>query len=135
MEPACYCFIGSDPPKRLSFMGRRYILASVEKRTMDFFRYYKVFLGHWAVELWSFGKEQVVGIILAVLIFLFQVQKGLIPEKDAALTAKVTILWPYLALIVIYLVIHLVRTPWKLDQKKQKMLRIWKRNATNLSSI
>jgi hypothetical protein len=84
----------------------------------DFSRYYKRFFLHWGKELWSFGREQVVGVILAVLILFFQIEKGLIPAKDAALTAKATLLWPYLALIAIYLAIHLVRTPWKLDQKK-----------------
>src|ERR1700676_225437 len=83
-----------------------------------FFRYYKRFFLQWGKELWSFGREQMVGVVLAILILLFQMEKGLIPAKDAVLTAKVTLLWPYLALIAIYLVIHFVRTPWKLDQKK-----------------
>jgi len=85
---------------------------------MDFSRYYKQFLAHWGTELWSFGKEQMVGVILAVLILLFQIREGLIPAKDMGLTALATILLPYMALIGIYAAIHLVRTPWKLDQKR-----------------
>lgn len=86
----------------------------------DVFCYYKKFFIHWGTELLSFGREQAVGVILAALILWFQIEKGLIPAKDAALTAKATIFWPYLALIGIYLVIHLIRTPWKLDQEQEK---------------
>jgi hypothetical protein len=89
----------------------------------DFLRYYKEFLAHWGKELWSLGREQVVGLVLAGLIFMFQIRNGLVPAKDAELAAQVTFLRPYLALLGIYLAIHLVRTPWKLDQELREKLQ------------
>jgi hypothetical protein len=84
---------------------------------VDFFRYHKKFVSYWTHEMWRFGREQVIGIILAVLILAFQMWKGLIPARDASMIAKATVLWPYLVLVGVYFVFHLVRTPWKLDQK------------------
>lgn len=84
-----------------------------------FYRYYKKFVSHWLKELWAFGGEQVVGVILAVFILAFQIRMGLITPKDARATALATIIWPYLALLGVYLIIHLVRTPWKLAQTQE----------------
>jgi hypothetical protein len=83
----------------------------------SFVQYYKRFLGYWGKELWNFGSEQMVGIVLAVLVLIFQIKEGLIPSKDAKITAFATVLWPYLGLISIYLIIHWIRTPWKLDEE------------------
>jgi hypothetical protein len=88
----------------------------------DFLRYYRKCLSHWGKELWSFGGEQLVGLILAVLILFFQIRMGLIPTKDIRTSALANVLWPYLALVGIYLAVHLVRTPWKLDQELSKQL-------------
>ncbi len=89
----------------------------------DFLRYYKEFLAHWGKELWTFGREQMVGLMLFVLILVFQIRNGLVPPKNAGWAAQETFLRPYLVLIGIYLAIHLVRTPWKLDQELREKLQ------------
>lgn len=97
--------------------------------------YYGRFLAHWARELRSFGGEQIVGIILAVLILIFQIRGGLIPSNDVKVTAYATILWPYLALIGIYLIIHWIRTPWKLDQDLSEKCDELEHRVRHLESV
>lgn len=89
----------------------------------DFLRYYKEFLAHWGKEMWSLGREQMVGFMLALLVLLFQIRNGQVPAKDAGWAAQITFLRPYLVLVGIYLAIHLVRTPWKLDQELREKLQ------------
>jgi len=101
----------------------------------DFLRYYGKFVSHWGKELWSFGGEQVVGVILAVLILVFQLREGIIPAKDVRATAYATILWPYIALIGIYVIIHLIRTPWVLDQENQEALQAEVRKREDMEKL
>jgi hypothetical protein len=89
----------------------------------DFLRYYKKFLFHWGKELCSFGAEQAGGVILAMLILFFQIHMGIIPTKDIKTSALANVFGPYLALVGVYLIIHLVRTPWKLDQELSEQLK------------
>jgi hypothetical protein len=89
---------------------------------VGFFSYYRMFIGHLAKELLSFGVEQLVGVILAVLILVFQIHFGQIQTKDVRTSALATILWPYLVLAGFYVVVHCVRTPWKLHQDVAKQL-------------
>ena len=84
-----------------------------------FFLYYKRFTCHWLKEMRSFGAEQVAGVVLAVLILSFQIRGGLVPAKDAEPTVLATFLLPYLGLAAVYLVVHLVRTPWKMDRERE----------------
>jgi hypothetical protein len=83
---------------------------------LSFAHYYKRFFGYWGKEICNFGSEQIVGILLSILILLFQIKEGLIPSKDAKIAAFATVLWPYVVLVGIYVVIHWVRTPWKLHE-------------------
>lgn len=89
----------------------------------DFLCYYRKFVAHWGNELLSFGREQIVGITLAVLILFFQIHKGLIPAKEVHDIALATIFWPYIGLICIYLVIHWVRTPWQLEKQQREIIK------------
>jgi len=55
--------------------------------------------------------EQVVGATLALLILIAQIQLGIV-SKDAIRVNLLAIMWPYVALIGIFILYHLVRAPW-----------------------
>lgn len=70
-------------------------------------------------QIWSFGRDQIVGLILAVLIFVYQVRAGLIQGKDLRSTELATVAWPYLTLLGMYVFIEIVRAPFVLRREAE----------------
>jgi hypothetical protein len=97
-------WIGSDPKAR-ERMGPRSSYA---------WRWIKQI----GLQLWSFGRDQIVGLILAVLILLFQLHYRLIQAADAKKAELGTILYPYLALLGLYLLYEAIRAPFALDRER-----------------
>jgi hypothetical protein len=83
------------------------------KPVTGFLEYYRLFWSTFRRSNWAFGRDQIVGLIVAVLIIVLNVRNGLVRSDQR---------WPYIggvslvALCVfgVYLLIKLARTPWKL---------------------
>src|SRR5882762_1680744 len=90
-------------------------------------RVVRAYLCRWARQvgrqLWSFGRDQAVGLILAILIFLYQLHSGLIQGVDLKKTGIETIAYPYLTLAGLYLLFEIVRAPYLLDRDAQDALK------------
>jgi hypothetical protein len=65
----------------------------------------------------SFGRDQAVALIIAIAILLFQAHSGTLQTSDFRANAFAT-LWPYLAIVLVYLVIQIVRAPLILDRQR-----------------
>jgi hypothetical protein len=73
-------------------------------------------IGH---ELWSFGVDQLVGVILAILILLYQLHAGLIAGgKQLHITELTTLAYPYLTLLGVYILLEVMRAPFVLDRQQ-----------------
>src|SRR6266851_8543100 len=70
-------------------------------------------------QLWSFGRDQIMGLILTVLIFLYQVHSGLIHSNELRATEFATIAWPYLTLLGLYVILEIGRAPFVLRREAQ----------------
>jgi len=85
----------------------------MEKRRAE--RYRDFFCHRFLPQCWGDIKasvaEQVVGIVLAFLILIAQIQLGVI-SKDAIRVNFLAIAWPYAALIGMFVVYHTLRAPW-----------------------
>ena len=68
----------------------------------------------------SFGRGQIVGLILAVLILLYQLHSGLIQSADFKRAGFETIAYPYVTLIILYFLFEAIRAPIVLDRERQK---------------
>jgi len=79
-------------------------------------KYYKEMLEVFWKDFKSATGEQVIGALLAIGIFLFQLWYGLIKTGDVRPNFW-AIAWPYVALVVCLLFWHLIRAPWKLHQQ------------------
>lgn len=67
----------------------------------------------------SFGKDQIAGIVLIILIAIYQVKYGLI-RRDQTWANAMSIIKPYLWVLSAYVVIHAVRAPYVLDRARQR---------------
>jgi hypothetical protein len=56
--------------------------------------------------------------LLAIAILAFQYKSGIIAPGQAGATWR-SILWPYLTLFACFVLFHLLRSPWKLDQQSR----------------
>lgn len=63
------------------------------------------------------------GLILTVLIFLYQVHSGLIQSKELRVAEFATIAWPYLTLLALYVVLEIGRAPFILRREAQALRR------------
>lgn len=83
--------------------------------------YYKrMFAAFWK----DFAKstaEQVVGALLAVAILVLQIHYEVTKEAEIK-GSEWAIAWPYIMLVAAFFLIHLLRVPWKLDQKLQEQI-------------
>lgn len=74
-------------------------------------------------QLWSFGRDQAVGLILAVLILVYQLHSGLIQSADVQKTGAETIAYPYLTLIGLYVLYEILRAPFVLNREQENKIR------------
>jgi hypothetical protein len=74
-----------------------------------------------ARELWDGFKEataeQVIGLLLAVTILVYQIKFGAVHAEDRLSSIR-ALAWPYVDLALALLVWQLVKTPYKLDQTR-----------------
>ncbi len=61
------------------------------------------------------GRDQVIGLLLALAILAIQYQAGLI----VSYASWKSVLLPYGVLLAGFVILHLVRAPWKLDQESR----------------
>ena len=59
------------------------------------------------------------GLILTVLIFLYQLHSGLIQAMDSKKTGIETIAYPYLTLLALFILLEIFRAPYEMDRKAQ----------------
>jgi hypothetical protein len=83
----------------------------------------KNYAQRWAYQigygLRSFGADQLVGLILAVLILLYQLHAGLITGgKQLHATELTTLAYPYLTLLGVYVLLEVMRAPFVLDHQQ-----------------
>lgn len=69
--------------------------------------------------------EQVVGVVLAILILLAQIRYGVI-SQDAVRANVLAVLWPYAALIGLFVIYHVVRAPWLISNAQLDEIAILK---------
>lgn len=107
-------------------MPRRRVLTKA--RLKSFARYYAriICFAIWETFL-TFGIGQIVGIVIVILIFIFQVRYGLIPQ-DKTWPNILSVLKPYLLVLGVYVAINTLRAPW---QSEGKLLR-WRRRGHKL---
>jgi len=74
-------------------------------------------------QIWSFGRDQIVGLILAVLILLYQFHAGLIDTKQRHATELATLAYPYLTLLALYILFEIIRAPFVLDQQQRARIK------------
>jgi hypothetical protein len=63
-----------------------------------------------------FWEQVMLGLIIAVAILFFQIRYGVIKTAEQK-GNEFALLWPYLGLIGGFVLVHLVRAPWKLDKE------------------
>ncbi len=74
-------------------------------------------------QVWSFGRDQAVGLSLAVLILLYQFHSGLLQSADLEKTSVETIAYPYLTLIGVYVLYEVLRAPFVLNREQEKRIQ------------
>ena len=85
----------------------------------SFFRYYGEVFRRAFESVWHFGKQQVIiSILSATFILILQIHFGMIP-KDLNFAAWVSVVTPYLGIIIVSFLIEFVRSPYILDRMKQ----------------
>jgi len=82
--------------------------------------YYKRFFTAFCKDFAKSAREQLIGALLVVAILVLQIHYGVINHAEIQGNAW-AIAWPYVALILILFLFHLVRVPWKLDQEHQRV--------------
>jgi len=76
--------------------------------------------------------EQVLGALLVIAILAFQIRYGVIKPEDVRAN-EWAVAWPYILLIVGFLVFHLARAPKKLDDEREAKAVGLKRNIEQLT--
>lgn len=80
--------------------------------------YYKRFVLAFWKDFAKSTKEQLIGALLAVAILALQIHYGVI--KDAEIKGNEwAIGWPYITLVAVLFMVHLVRAPWKLNEEHE----------------
>jgi len=59
--------------------------------------------------------EQVIGALLVIAIFVLQIHYGIIKRGDIQPNAR-SIAWPYISLLCVFFLVHLIRAPWKMNE-------------------
>jgi hypothetical protein len=83
-----------------------------------FENYYWRLLRQIVIQIISFGKDQIVGLILAVLILLYQLKEGLVKRTELHANELATLAYPYLTLLALYVGYEIVRAPFVLDREQ-----------------
>jgi len=95
---------------------------TLSNETVTFKDYYRRFRKQFAKDLLRFGREQVIGALLAVAILALQLYFGLIPAFQTR-KSWVSILLPYFLLIVGLCVLSALRAPVAVDRDRHKQIR------------
>jgi hypothetical protein len=85
--------------------------------------YYRPFFTQVCKQLLDFGREQIVGLVLAILILFAQLHYGLV-RKDVLGSNAMAIIWPYLAVVGAYLVIQIARAPVVIDGERAQEIAV-----------
>src|ERR1039457_7081725 len=80
--------------------------------------YRRLFAALWRDFLES-TREQVIGALLAFGIFLYQNKFGIIDARDIRPNLS-AIVWPYVMLVAVLFVGHLIRIPYNFDKERQR---------------
>jgi hypothetical protein len=83
--------------------------------------YYRRWIAQVVRQVVSFGAEQSVPLILAILILWYQLHYGLI-QKNQLHSNELAIFWPYLELLATYLGFQIVRAPLVLDRQRADLI-------------
>ena len=94
--------------------------------------YHRFFVQVWR-QLLDFGKEQLVGLILALLILISQIHYGVI-TKDALHSNELSIFWPYILVFAGYFTIQIMRAPVVLDSKHSQEIANKTREIAELAN-
>jgi hypothetical protein len=94
-------------------------MSTLPNETVSFKDYYRRFIKQFTKDLLRLGREQVIGALLAVAIFVLQFYFGLIPASQTR-QAWESILWPYALLIVALCFLSAIRAPVEVDRDRHK---------------
>ena len=83
----------------------------------NFTSYYLLLSKEVLREFVRLGWSQVIAILLAVLILIFQIQFGLVPHELEWATVQ-SVLWPYLLVLSAFVILALIRAPVKIDNAR-----------------
>jgi len=73
-----------------------------------------------ASQIISFGKDQIVGLILAALILLYQLREGLVKPTELHANELATLAYPYLTLLALYVGYEALRAPFVIDRQRRE---------------
>jgi|ERR1035437_180439 hypothetical protein len=84
--------------------------------------YYRRFVIQVYKQMRGFGREQFVGLILAIFILLAQLHYGLI-TKESLHRNELAVIAPYIVILGLYLALQIIRAPVALDQEKSRTIQ------------
>lgn len=88
----------------------------------EFRSYYRRLWHQVRIDLLRWGRQELIGVLVAVAILFFQIHYGLIPSSLTFAAVK-SVGWPYLLLILIILLTAGLKAPVDLDNQRAEEIR------------
>src|SRR5208337_1076134 len=88
------------------------------KEPVTYREYYRRWIRAFRTDLFRLGKEQVIGAIVVILVLFFQWYYGLVPQNHGWQAIK-SVGWPYLIILIVFLILSAVRAPVTLDRERR----------------
>jgi hypothetical protein len=97
-------------------MAERKSWSGIRSGFRSFFTYYSRFWARVLVDFLASAREQViVGLLIALLILVYQFSQGKFATRAQAKSNFLEIAWPYAVMLLLYVCYHVVRAPWLVD--------------------
>lgn len=79
----------------------------------------------------SWGRDQMISALMALLILFYQINAGVIKHAEAN-SAEWSIVWPYVILFAAFALFHVVRGAWQLDVSQRALIAELTAGATRV---